>query len=122
MIDIFLLLLLFQVKHFAADFPLQTSYMLNKGKINNWVFPLLSHVLVHSVFTLLILLMFVSPLLSLSLAMLDLVLHFIIDRIKASPFILPVTNPSQPLFWTFLGLDQMFHHLTYILIIFITTM
>jgi hypothetical protein len=51
---IFLLLLLFQFKHFIADYPLQGEYMLGKFKDKGWMLPLFAHVGVHGAFTFII--------------------------------------------------------------------
>jgi hypothetical protein len=82
---IFVLLVIFQIKHFLADYPLQTPYMLKKflgGR--DWIMPLACHAGVHALFTLLIALA-VKPEVAFLVAGLDFTLHFIMDRIKASP-------------------------------------
>ncbi len=85
MLHFFALLVFFQIKHFVADYPLQNTYMLGKFKDKGWVLPLSAHCLVHAVFTFCIAVIYVSPLISASLALLDFVIHFAMDRIKASP-------------------------------------
>lgn len=134
MISVFILLGLFQLKHFLADYPLQTKYMLGKFKGGTeWILPLLAHVMVHGIFTFLICLLF-NPSLALSLAFFDMIIHFIMDRIKASPELLgrfkPLTKETYPtatdsdkksnvFFWWSLGLDQSVHHLTHYVIIYL---
>ena len=157
-----LLLLVYQIKHFLADFPLQTPYMLQKFKASGWVKPLAAHCAVHGFFTALIC-SFVNPALMVPLALLDMAIHFVMDRIKASPKMLgryeslskdqfkgllesralaasgvdyvicpDLVGESKRLvaeidkkfkgnkyFWWSLGLDQMVHHITHYLIIFI---
>ncbi len=169
---IFLLLLLFQFKHFIADYPLQGAYMLGKFKEKGWILPLFAHVAVHGVFTFVISL-FVAPwYLAMGLAYMDMFIHFFMDRIKASPYYLgkfkalsakefkdmaekekhldadmlaaidnPLTSPTETLqrvhnrseflheakkqklynklFWMALGFDQLIHHLTDLLVIYI---
>ena len=117
---IFLLLVLFQLKHFIADYPLQTQYMLGKTKATGWINPLAAHAAVHAWFTFLIIL-FVSPdnYLLYLLALVDFVIHFTVDRIKASPKLGGRFNPTQPYFWWALGADQMAHHLTHYVFIYI---
>lgn len=134
MIKIFLLLVIYQIKHFIADYPLQGKYMLGKFK-PGWDFlgPLLAHVAVHGVMTFAISLAF-KPHLAFKLAILDITIHFIMDRIKASPKYLgrfkPLTKETFPTatdqekksntyFWWSLGLDQMVHHLTHYLLIYL---
>lgn len=119
-LDIFLLLILFQFKHFIADYPLQTQYMLGKMSKESWIAPLISHVLVHGVFTYLIVIVFTQSLwLAIILTILDMTIHFTMDRIKASPYKLGRFKPEQPYFWWALGFDQMIHHLTHYLLIYI---
>ena len=110
MFTIFLLLLLFQVKHFICDYPLQTEYMLGKMKAKGWIKPLAAHCGVHAIGTGLIVLFF-APSLIIPLMIMDFTLHFIVDRLKASPNIGGAFKPDQPYFWWALGLDQMAHHL-----------
>jgi hypothetical protein len=116
---IFTLLVIYQLKHYIADFPLQREYMLRKTEAS-WDFlaPLSLHCLVHGIGTLVICLIFAPALYW--LAILDFVIHFIIDRIKAGPRYLGRFNDlSKPSFWNILGLDQMAHHLTHIGLIYI---
>jgi len=117
-VDIFVLLVAFQVKHFLADYIYQDAYMLGKFKEKGWVLPLLSHVLFHGLFTLVIAAYYVTNgWVVLGLAVFDMVVHFIMDRIKASPKMLGRYNTTQKEFWWSLGLDQMVHHLTHYSII-----
>lgn len=133
---IYTLLVLFQLKHFIADYPLQTPYMLGKFKSGyDWVLPLSTHCLVHAVFTFLISIYFTWDLYhSLIYSALDFFIHFLIDRIKASPNLLgrykPLTAETYPsstqlqrkhnsYFWYSLGLDQGVHHLTHYVIIYL---
>ena len=90
---IFILLILFQLKHFIADYPLQGKYMLGKFKGGkDWILPLLCHVAVHGLFTFIIVSLY-KPNDALLLAMLDMSIHFIMDRIKASPDMLGRYKP-----------------------------
>lgn len=116
----FVLLVVFHIKHFLADFPLQFNFML-KYKVSetwNFVIPLSMHCLIHSSFTLLICLV-IDP----SywwLAVVDFGVHFAMDRLKAGPRYLGRFNdPAKSSFWISLGFDQMIHHLTDILVIYI---
>jgi hypothetical protein len=87
---LFTLLVVYQLKHFLADYPLQTPYMLKKF-LPGWDFvkPLACHAGVHGLFTFFIAFCFrqQAPL-ALGLASLDFTVHFIVDRIKASPKLL----------------------------------
>ena len=126
MLEVFLLLILFQIKHFICDYPLQTAYMLGKANTKGWVLPLAAHAAVHALFTFAITLIAFQPtyfldavVLATVLALLDFVIHFTVDRIKASPNLGGRFKPTQPQFWWALGADQMIHHLTHYLFIFI---
>jgi hypothetical protein len=81
---VFILLILFQVKHFLADYPLQNNFMLGKFKPGwDFILPLVAHSGVHALFTLVICL-FIAPHFW-YLALVDFVVHFVMDRIKAGP-------------------------------------
>lgn len=91
-VSIFMLLVVYQLKHFVADFPLQREFMLGKFKDGyDWILPLLAHVAVHGAFTLLIVVGFLwsqyRPLdyggLIWRLPLIDMSVHFTMDRIKA---------------------------------------
>lgn len=114
----FILLLIFQLKHFLADYPLQTKSMLGKFNQNGWVKPLSKHCAVHAFFTAFIVAVFTANImLVVTLALFDFVVHFCMDRIKASPNIGGRWKPTEKLFWIFVGTDQMVHHLTHYAII-----
>jgi hypothetical protein len=133
---IIILLVAFQIKHFVADYPLQTKYMLGKFKNSGWVKPLLAHAAVHAAITFVILLGFYAVVdpnnphwrtNCFLLPIWDGACHFAMDRIKASRKFLgrfkPLTaetylaaTPKQvrgnTFFWWAIGLDQLFHGLT----------
>lgn len=131
---IFLLLVLFQIKHLLADYFLQGKYMLGKFKPHpDYILPLAAHCAVHGVMTFAIA-SIVSSKAAFWVALLDFVLHFAMDRVKASPELLgrfeALTKETYPTatdeqkrsntrFWWSLGLDQTVHHLTHYLIIWI---
>jgi Protein of unknown function (DUF3307) len=161
--NIFVLLVLYQIKHFLCDYPLQVKFMLGKFKDKDWIIPLSAHCGVHFAFTFLISLYFSKSFsISIGLSCLDFVIHFIMDRIKASNKMLgryeslsksefkglfesyvmmnggiksdvPIIKDqssieksriekrfkSNTYFWYALGLDQMVHHLTHYLIIYL---
>ena len=110
MIEIFILLVLFQLKHFICDFTLQNEYMLGKLSRTNWIKPLAAHAAVHAGATGIIALVF-APSLVLFLVLADFILHFVVDRLKASPDLGGRWKPDQPYFWWALGADQMAHHI-----------
>lgn len=110
--DILVLLVVFQIKHFIADFPLQREYMLRKTD-PTWGFlgPLTLHCFVHSMGALTIALIFRPELWWIMI--IDFVIHFIMDRIKSGPKYLGRFNDiRKQSYWNCLGFDQMIHHLT----------
>ena len=115
---IFILLLVFQVKHFVADYPLQRRYMLLKGRSGwDFVLPLSAHCGVHA-FTTLLIVAFTAPDLY-WLAGVDFVSHFIMDRLKSGPRYLGRFNDrDRATYWYCFGFDQMFHHVTNYFIIY----
>lgn len=133
MITIFVLLVLYQLKHFFADYPLQNAYMLGKFKsYPDYILPLAAHAGTHAGFTFCIALGWVSLTSAIILALIDFIIHFTMDRIKASPNLLgrfvPLTKETYPtasrteiksntFFWWSLGADQMVHHFTHYLLI-----
>jgi hypothetical protein len=115
---ILILLVVFQIKHFVADYLLQGKYML--GKFNaDWSFfkPLAAHAGVHSGFTFIITGALVGFWPGLALGLFDGVTHFVTDRIKAGPKYFGKYQKDQKEFWWALGFDQMVHHLVHYIII-----
>ena len=117
MTRVFALMIVFQLKHFLADYVFQTTWMLGKGK-DEWGFmaPLAAHCGVHALGTLIIALTVDWRLAW--LAIFDFVVHFIMDRAKAGPrYLGRYKDASKHAFWNALGFDQMVHHLTHIAIV-----
>lgn len=86
---IWILLIVYQIKHFVADYPLQIPYMLGKFKpYPAFILPLLAHTAVHGLFTFLIALCFKSVGVAIALGLADMGIHFLVDRVKASPDLL----------------------------------
>ena len=114
---VFLLLILFGIKHFIADFLLQFPYMLGqkgiygaKGGID--------HAALHAAFTLLVLIPFTQDATTIiGLSFVDFAIHYHIDFIKQQ-FSRGLT-PEDKNFWLLLGADQALHYLTYIGIIYV---
>ncbi len=118
---LFTLLVVFQVKHYVGDFPLQIRWMLKKVA-DGWSFflPLAAHCLIHASMTLIVIL-YVRPSLW-WLAGIDFVAHFIMDRIKAGPkYLGRFRDRDKASYWNALGFDQMVHHLTGFYIIWVIT-
>ncbi|MCC7403691.1 MAG: DUF3307 domain-containing protein [Bdellovibrionales bacterium] len=113
----FVLLVVYQIKHFLADFPLQREYMLHKTS-PGWDFfvPLVVHCLVHGALTLVILWIFAPHLWWLTIV--DIVVHFFMDRVKSGPrYLGRYHDKTKASFWNCLGIDQMVHHLTHFFIV-----
>jgi uncharacterized membrane protein len=128
MFDVMLLLVLFQLKHFICDYPLQGTYMLGKFKEEGWQIPLFCHAAVHYLGTFTVIMLYdwltftdlsdTAPG-AMLLALVDLVVHFGVDRLKASPKLLGRWPTTSRYFWWALGFDQMLHHLTHYAIIWV---
>lgn len=116
------LLVLFQFKHLFCDYFLQGKYMLGKFNEKNWCCPLLAHVGVHAIGTMIIVAIFaklfpITWTVAISAVLIDVVFHFTMDRIKVVYSKKYSTQDKQ--FWWWLGVDQTVHHLTHYFIIFL---
>ena len=106
-----------ELKHFLCDFVYQTKYMLRKNTAKDWYLPLAAHAGVHAGATAAVVAIpavlldnyWLIPLLAIG----DGVLHCVIDGIKARCF---QCNVFHHRYWVILGLDQLLHSLTYIII------
>lgn len=116
---VFILMVVFQIKHFLADYPLQFPYMLRKFSPKwDFVLPLTLHCGVHAFFTLVICLILQPALWW--LAILDFGVHFVMDRLKSGPRYLGRFNDMQKSgYWIAFGFDQLIHHLTHIYIVWV---
>lgn len=99
MIATFVLLALFQLKHFFADYPLQRPWMLGKFLDKGWVLPLAAHCAVHAAFTIAIGLFcgWVPLGIVLLMGLFDFCAHFTMDRVKASRKLLGRFKPLNGL-------------------------
>jgi len=119
-----ILLILLHVKHFLADFPLQTPYMLGKGKSGtDWILPLIAHCLVHASLSALIIGIYRPEMIW--IVSIEFLAHFIIDRLKVL-YKLPVGQwPAEvrgqylAKYYTAFGIDQLAHQLTYVLMVYL---
>jgi hypothetical protein len=115
MTTVIILLALFGIKHFICDFLMQFPYMINEKGIYGATGGL-HHAMLHSVFTLWILVFVVGNAhVAIVLALADGLIHYHIDWVKQQ-FTRGLTA-SDRMFWIWLGLDQSLHYLTYIGII-----
>ena len=111
---VLLLLALFGIKHFLADFVLQLPYMLAQKGVYGAEGGL-HHAMVHGVLTVFIVMLFAPPIMALQMGLLDSVLHYHIDWVKQQ--VSRGLTVADQKFWFWFGADQTLHYLTYILII-----
>ncbi len=103
--------LAFSVKHFLADFVLQTSALARgKEQAHGWVVPLALHAGGHGVLTLLIALLVAPQLWWLGLA--DFAIHFLIDHGKTLIGRRGGWTPQDAQYWWLFGFDQFLHQAT----------
>ncbi len=118
--EVFLLLSLFGIKHFLADFPLQYQYMVQE-KGTYGATGGLHHAAFHASLTFFVLLLAgysANPLL-IPLALADGVIHYHIDWAKQQ--LNRNLTIKDDRWWTLMGLDQCLHYLTYVGIIYVIT-
>ena len=115
--DILLLLALFQIKHWYADFKIQTYMQTVKKGV--WLDPVgMSHTLDHiwtSAVVLTIFSIFYSiPILTIPVViLLEGIYHYLIDYTKVR---YGCKDSTKPLFWNQFGLDQLAHQFSYLVI------
>jgi hypothetical protein len=113
--EILILLCLLQVKHFYADFVIQTyAQTVRKGIYRDLCG--ISHSLDHVWTSLVVLLIFslVHPVPAgtiLLVTVIEGVIHYHIDWAKVH---FGIKDQTKPLFWNQFGLDQLAHQLTYL--------
>lgn len=121
-LSILILYCIFRVKHFVCDFMLQSDWMaLTKGTPGKEGYKaLFSHTLIHACGTFLIFIAFAPALWW--LALVDLLVHSIVDRLKGVVTLKKGWQTNDTLFWWAFGVDQELHnftHIAYIVVIFI---
>jgi hypothetical protein len=119
--EIIVLLVLLQIKHYYADFCIQTyAQTVRKGIYSDPVG--ISHSVDHVWTTLVALLIFdifVQPLtllMMVGVALAEGVLHYHIDWCKVK---YGIKDNTKPQFWNQFGMDQLAHQLTYAVIIYV---
>jgi hypothetical protein len=116
-----LLLTLLFVKHWYVDFVNQTMEEVNSKGIYGTRAGL-NHSFKHGVGTAICIMAITGPgyfVFCIALGILDFVLHYHIDWAKMNWGNRDIQNP---LFWNHLGLDQLVHQLTYLLITYLVVM
>jgi hypothetical protein len=107
-----LAVVLFLAKHLIADFLFQSDWMVEgKSRETRWVLPLATHSAIHAMGTLVICLALTPALFW--LAVVDFVVHFLLDRSKSLLTRRASAAPDQSIFWLLLGVDQSLHQLTH---------
>ncbi len=120
LVTLLYLYIAFRIKHFMCDFIFQTDWMaLSKVKPGKEGYrALVSHTTIHAIGTFLIMMVFVPSLWW--LALVDFVVHSIIDRLKGIISYKKDLKPKDTMFWWAFGIDQELHnftHLIYIVVI-----
>ena len=109
-----LALALFALKHFVADFVLQTAWMV-KGKAVYGHPGGFAHAGIHMLGSLPVLaLMGIAPLGIMLLLLAEGLAHYHIDWSKEALLRHFATNMHGRPFWNLVGADQLLHHLTYL--------
>ena len=109
------ILVLFQIKHWYVDFVDQTEEEVKyKGVYLDWRG--MRHSIKQGLATMLILLFFLPTEFAVFLAMIDFVIHYHTDFVKMHYGNRDIKTKA---FWAQLGLDQMVHQLSYLLIVFL---
>lgn len=113
--DIILLLVLLQVKHFIVDFVLQTQEEVeHKGTYLDWRG--VKHSVKHGLGTLLVLVSIGASFeFSWVYCAADFLIHYHIDWLKMNAT--RNLTPADTAFWTWLGFDQALHQLTYLVLV-----
>lgn len=102
-----------QGKHFLCDYVLQ-RHGSRKGsaRFDEWFPDLLEHALVHGVGTFLVCVTQCGWGLALQLGLVDVLVHFAVDKAKVEGGRNYELTPADKVFWVALGADQGLHHLT----------
>lgn len=110
-----IVMLLLQIKHFVADFVLQTHQMvIEKGTYGA------RHGIYHSLIQAagtFVALAWIHPGIGLLAAIFDFIVHYHVDWAKMNINRKYGYTPADNKFWLWLGLDQLAHQLTYVLIV-----
>lgn len=118
--NIFYFFILFQMKHFIADFILQNNRIASQKGSN--FFYLFLHSFHHAILTFMIVIFFKQNYyLGFILSFIEIFSHSAIDFLKANKSLLGKFAYPSKLFWVFLGFDQMLHQLNYLVYIYLLT-
>ena len=111
---VLLALLIFQIKHFLADFVLQTSNQVrNKGQYLHMGG--ITHAGLHMLGSIPALLVLTqAPVVVTGLLLGEFLIHYHTDWAKAQVDRALRLNDTNSLYWTIFGSDQLIHQLTYL--------
>ena len=114
LLAVFFLYLAFRLKQYICDFVLQTNWMgTQKGSPSVEGYKALAlHIVYHGLGTLIVVLVFMPSLWW--LAIIDIIIHGVIDKSKAMLNNIKKIKDSQRAFWLFIGFDQELHNLTHL--------
>lgn len=116
---IFILLIGLQVKHYAADYLLQTRWMID-GKQSLTALGGYAHAAVHAAGTALVLgFLDVSASTLFTIVSAEFIAHYALDFAKSRYGEGYSTRETPRRYWAVNGLDQLLHQLTYVAIIFV---
>jgi hypothetical protein len=113
--EIIILLILLQIKHWYADFKIQTYMQTIKKGI--WLDPIgMTHTRDHMLASFVALLLFsiihpISPIVVLLTIVVEGIVHYTVDYIKVK---YGSKDNTTPLYWNQFGLDQMAHQMCYL--------
>jgi hypothetical protein len=116
--EILALLLLLHIKHWYADFKIQTYMQTVKKGV--WLDPIgMSHTLDHIWTTMVCLMLFslyhpVAAGTIVLVAVLEGIYHYVIDYTKVK---YGCKDNTKPLFWNQFGLDQLAHQISYLVMV-----
>jgi len=119
--EILALLILLQVKHWYADFKIQTyQQTVRKGIYRDPIG--ISHSLDHTWASMIVLFLFsvaihpISPWMIIVISLLEGIAHYHIDWTKVK---YGCKDNTKPQFWNQFGLDQLAHQLTYLAMVYV---
>ena len=105
-------------KHIIADYYIQANFMFKaKHEYGSWGG--ISHAGIHGLFTVLCFVPFVNVSSALLLGFMDFVIHYHIDYVKSNYSIRYPSQPTEQRYWIVHGTDQLFHILTYVLLVYL---
>lgn len=112
--EILTLYVAFRIKHFLCDFVFQTDWMaLTKGKPGKEGYKaLFTHTLIHSIGTLIVVGVLAPAFWW--LALVDFVIHSLVDRLKGIVTLRKDLTVKDTMFWWLFGIDQEAHNFTHL--------